>query len=619
MALALAGVAVLIVVGGVAAVMAWSAMYPKATYNGPTFTVRKELLKLSIVARGSLVSAKNGDVVCTVRAGQKGSTNSTVIKWLVDEGTEVTKGQKIMELDSSGFIEQLKTQNITVDEAKANMVKADEDYRIQEIENKTDILQKENALKLAAIDLEKYQKGDYEQSLKDVEGRITIAQGDVGDWTERSEWSKRMVRKALMSKVSADSDASKLQGAMINLQKLEEEKRVLTVYTKSRTIQDLNSKLREAQLGLDKAMGSAKAKLAQADAARLAKKSVYEQELSRKREIEAEIAKCDVFAPQDGLVVYYIPEQLSRGGGGQQQSVVAQGEPVREGQKMIQIPDLTRMMVNVKVPEAFVAHLHSDNPDDTSERQHAQVRVDSFSSQVLKAYVKTVDTVASQTDWFNADVKVYKTMVTIEPGQIEGLKPGMSAEVTIDAEQTPSPVIVIPVQAVVGTISMGAKRKCFVIGRDGQPQLRDIVVGMTNERMVEVTTGLQEGEKVAENPRLLLAEDSDMKPGRVRSSKPDDAEHGDHSPGSPGNGQKKKGKKKADGPGGPGGPGGGPGMMPGGGPPSAEQQAQMREMLLQKARAMTPAQRRQMIDQVPEQFRPQVQQLLRDNKLEIGN
>ncbi len=545
--MAVFGLLVLAFAGALFAALYWSGhLLAKAPYVGNTYTVHKERLKITIVARGALESAKNGDVVCSVRAGQKGSTNSTVIKWLLDAGTEVSKGDKIMELDSSGLDEQLKDQNIKVEQAKADMVKADEDYRIQEIDNENDILQKGNTLKLAEIDLEKYLKGDYEQSLRDVEGRITMAQSDLEDWKDRAAWSNRMTKKGLMSKVQAEADASRVQASTISLQKLEEEKRVLTVYTKNRTVQDLSSKLKEGRLGVDKAKGQARAKLAQADAARLAKKSVYQQEMSRQGDIQDQIRKCVMYAPQDGLVVYFMPEQ-SKMGGGSQQSVVAQGEPVREGQKMIQIPDLTQMMVNVKVPEAFVAHLHSADPEDKSTRQHAQIRVDSFSSHLLKGYVKTVDTVASQTDWFNADVKVYKTMVTIDAGQIEGLKPGMSAEVTISAEETAEPVLVVPVQSVVGTISMGAKRKCFVVGNDGQPELRDIVVGMCNERLVEVKSGLEDGDKIIENPRPLLSEDSELKPGKVRN-KADDADHGGDENGQKGKG-KGKGKKKVEGPG----------------------------------------------------------------------
>ena len=111
----------------------------------------------------------------------------------------------------------------------------------------------------------------------------------------------------------------------------------------------------------------------------------------------------------------------------------------------------------------------------------------------------------------------------------------------------------------VGSISSGTKRKCFVIGPDGQPEMRDIIVGMSNERKVEVKpwdeqtrTGLKEGERVVENPRPLLPEDSDLKPGKVRPKA--DSEGHDQGGGDPG--KKAGGKKKSgNGPGTPGAPG----------------------------------------------------------------
>src|SRR5439155_1745834 len=136
-----------------------------------TAPVTRERLKITIVARGSLESVKNNDIICRVKSGTKGSTNSTSIKWLVDNGAEVEEGEKIMELDDSGLKEALKAQNITVDAAKAVEVYADEKYRIDDIEQTTKIEAAVNARDLAKLDLDKYIKGDYVQALKDVEGR----------------------------------------------------------------------------------------------------------------------------------------------------------------------------------------------------------------------------------------------------------------------------------------------------------------------------------------------------------------------------------------------------------------------------------------------------------------
>jgi hypothetical protein len=142
----------------------------------------------------------------------------------------------------------------------------------------------------------------------------------------------------------------------------------------------------------------------------------------------------------------------------------------------------------------------------------------------------------------------------------------MSAEVTIYADESQEPVLVVPVQAVLGTISMGATRKCFVVGRNGQPELRDIEVGLSNERLVEVKSGLKEGDQVVMNPQPLLKEDSDLKPGKPKNpgskeknwagkgtggGPAEDSKGGDAGPAAP----KGKGPKGKGGPKGPGAPG----------------------------------------------------------------
>jgi RND family efflux transporter MFP subunit len=613
---------ILLAVVVLAAAAGWAGrLFGKPPFTGPVWVVKHEKLKIAIVERGSLESAKNGDVVCNVRSGTKGSTIATTIKWIIDPGVEVAKGDKIMELDSSGFIETLKEQNIKVDKAKADWVTAKEQYQIQESQNESDIEAAKNVLDLAKIDLEKYIKGDFVQSLKDVEGRIETARSDLENWKDRAAWSARMQKKGLVSKVAADADESRVDGARIALDKVEEEKRVLVNYMQKRTIQDLGAKLAEANRALDRVKSQARAKLAQAEAARESNKSVFEQELSKKSEIEGEIAKCNVLAPQDGLVVYYVPEQV-RGGGGTQQSIVAQGEPVREGQKMVQIPDLSHMQVNVRVHEAMVSTLHNEeDPKEPGTWQHAQIRVDAFPARILKGHIKTVDTVAAQQDWFASDVKVYKTIVTIDES-MDGLKPGMSAEVTIYADESQGEVLVVPVQSVVGTISMGANRECFVVGPDGQPEKRDIVVGMSNQRLVEVKSGLKDGEKVILNPAPFLEEDGEKKPGKIRTKTDDDGQDS----GADGKKGSKKGKKKGSSAPeslkSPSPVGGGPGPtvgVPAAAGLSGGLTDEQRQAFADKMRNSTPAERRDLINRLPEAVRAMTRQKLREQGLEVAD
>ena len=49
------------------------------------------------------------------------------------------------------------------------------------------------------------------------------------------------------------------------------------------------------------------------------------------------------------------------------------------------------------------------------------------------------------------------------------------------------------------------------------PKRRDVVVGMSNQRVVEVRSGLIEGEKVVLDPASLAAEDRDEKTDHCQS------------------------------------------------------------------------------------------------------
>ena len=326
---------------------------------------------------------------------------------------QVVRGDKLVELDSSGFVEHLKDQRIKVDQARANWITANEDYRIQESQNESDIEAAKNALDLARIDLEKYERAEFAQALEDVDGRIQIARADLEVAEVRSAWSNRMLRMGYQSKSQLQGDEARADSARIGLKKLETEKRVLVDFTERRTIQDLSAKQAEARRALDRVKSQSRAKLVQADANRLARESVYKQEQARAKEIEAEIAKCLILAPQDGLVVYYVSDQ-ARSGGGSQQAIVAQGEPVREGQKLMQIPDLSQMVVNVRVHESMVSHLRNRKEPARQEqpRNRREFRSTPFPNAVFRGHVKTVDTVAGQQDWFAADVKLYKTVVS---------------------------------------------------------------------------------------------------------------------------------------------------------------------------------------------------------------
>src|SRR5205085_314832 len=75
--------------------------------------------------------------------------------------------------------DQLKVQKITLDQARAAMIAAEENYKIQLSQSESEIAACEITLTLAEIDLKKYLEADYVQNLKEVEGQIKLAKADV--------------------------------------------------------------------------------------------------------------------------------------------------------------------------------------------------------------------------------------------------------------------------------------------------------------------------------------------------------------------------------------------------------------------------------------------------------
>jgi multidrug efflux pump subunit AcrA (membrane-fusion protein) len=647
---------------------------PKAPFDGPTWTVKRERLVLTIVERGSLESADNKEFVCRVKAKSQTGV-ATTIKWLVDDGTYVkggepwqsiytstmgmlgapeaapliaafglwpnrNRGEKLIELDDSTLQENLKEQNIKVDDARAAYIKAEEEYKIQLIDNENDIQKALNNFLIAKLNVEKYigktwqddptgivgtlamlsagpytrpiegiasllahiqPDGDYQAKLQEILGNIELARGDRDSWLERASWSRRMWKLGFMSKTQADADQSRQESAEYSLTKLETNLRILEKFERVVTETDLRSKLSVAYRDLLKARLAAEANASTKDSARKSNKSVLNQRVAQQTDMIEEISKCKMYAPREtklflkkGLAIYYIPES-TRGGFGKQ-ALVAVGENVSEGQKLIQIPDLSHMLVNTRVHEAMYSHVQAG--------QKAQVRVEAHPGRLLKGHVAKVNNTPSAQDWLSSDVKLYQTMVAIDDNLDDlNLKPGFSAEVTIFADESTGDVLTIPIQSVVGSIKMGQKRKCFVLDRDGQPQERNIVVGMNNDKVVEVVEGIKEGEKVVINPvPLLVGENAKLKAGV-----PQVKQQGEGGGGPEGKTGKKTGKKK---------PADFKGPKDGA---DQEQLKKQREEFDKKFKAASPAQRKVLLQSIPEDFREMTRKRYRDLGLKIDD
>jgi len=277
------------------------------------------------------------------------------------------------------------------------------------------------------------------------------------------------------------------------------------------------------------------------------------------------------------------------------------------------------MLVNTKVHEALASRVHKG--------QRAQIKVESFPDRLLRGRVDSVATIAAAGDFLASDVKSYTTKVAIERG-IDGLKPGMSAEVTITIGDALENVVKVPIEAVVGSAEMGKTRKVFVMVGN-EPEEREVLIGASNDEFVEIKKGLHEGEKVVLNPKILVGDS--VKTRKSGEYQPEDESSGKPAgpsvPSSPGGtkpgqgGNPGQGGPGAGGPGaGAGGPGagaGGPGGGAGGTQMTPEQRQQMMKQAIDQFKALSKEERKQRLLQVPAQYRDGFKQALKAAGVEV--
>jgi len=475
--------------------------------QGPSlipYKVTKQKLVITVTERGNLQSSKNQDVISQVE-GQ-----TTILK-ILPEGTKVKAGDLVAELDSASLRDNLTNQEITTKRAEA-------DY--------------ENAKKtreVAEIAVKEYLEGTYLQDRLNIQGEITLAESELKRSVERLDWSEKMLKNQYISEGQVLSDRLSKLKAEISKRQASKKMDVLEQYTKQKAETELQANVERGKSD------------------ELAKLATYNLEKAKLEKLSKQIEKCKLLAPGDGLIVYANDANQMRGSTAPQ---IEEGAVVRERQKIFSLPDITNMQVNTKVHEAMV--------NDVEPGQHAKIRVDAFANEPLTGTVKMVQPLPDPSSFFSSDIKVYTTLVNIDQVNTS-LRPGMTAEVTILID-TLDDVLTIPVTAV---LPLKGKNYVYVLPPDGEPRRAEVELGRTNDIMIQIVKGVDEGDVIAMQPTALLTESekNEAFSAAARSTaknkdfgdtkNPPKAKTGD------GEGGESKPKAKAKGAGGPGGGGGG--------------------------------------------------------------
>jgi len=448
----------------------------------PTAAVQRGPLTISISESGTVKSREQVILKSSVEG-------RTTILSLIPEGTNVKAGDLLVELDTSTLEDQRTSQQITVLNAEASFVRARETLEVTKSQGNSDTAKADLDCRFADIDLNKYLEGEYPQQLQKADSDITLAKIDLERAAEDLTWSEQLAAEGYITRTELEGDKLAKRRAELSLSQAKTQLDLLEKYTYNRELERLKSDVTQTKMALDRVKRKAAADVVQAEADLKARESEFNRQKTKLDKLNDQINKCRIKAPVDAMVVYATTATGERHGN---QQPLAEGQEVRERQELIYLPTAAAMRAEIKVQESALRKVSLGLP--------VRVTVDALPGRVFYGAVSKIGVLPdAQSQWLNPDLTVYSTAIDLQ-GDMKDLRPGMSCRAEVIVDQYDD-ALFVPVQAV--TRVSGKPTVYVKTGSDFEP--RTIEVGLDNNRVIRVASGLKEGEVVSLTPPLEAA------------------------------------------------------------------------------------------------------------------
>jgi len=505
-----------------------------AAEQGGTFTVRRGNLIVTVTEGGSVRAHESIQYKCQV---ERRGAEVTILS-IVPGGTYITQedvdgGMVLVKLDSSALEDQLIQEEMELSGDRQNATAEKEAYDIQVIQNESSIAAAKLKLRFALMDLQKYLGADLaERLVKDVNEASDLPEHvapmllEVKDDPNLLDGSGagKEFKQAQDGIVSAEASLRTAEATLAGTERLHDANYVSELDLQGDRLKVINSRFSEENAKVDLALflrydlpkkvetflsdyietgrelertyAQCRSRLAQAQASLSNANQRYQQQAERVDELKKQIEYCTIRARAPGLVIYGSGDSgdaframRGRGGGGSS-GIIAEGEVVYEGQTIISMPDTAAMVAEISVHETEVDKIRPGQP--------AEIVMDAFPDRVLQGEVLEVAPLPDQQRGFlNPDLKVYKTLVTID-GTHDFLKTRMSCKVQVLVRELRD-VAQVPIQVVA---NRRGRKVCYVATPQG-PKEREVQTGAFNDTFVQITEGLEGGETVLLNPPLF--------------------------------------------------------------------------------------------------------------------
>lgn len=436
----------------------------------PTTPVSRQHLIVEVKTIGELEAARSLIIASSVKGDQ-----GKIID-LVSDGIYVTPGQVLVRMDPTPFEEKLEKLEGKIKEQEREVAALEQSWQWEqsqaEHKNKTASFEVETA----KLELDKIVYGDGPQEISRLKAAMQKAYLKFEELEGYSKDLLELESQGFLNAAEIKQAQKKLneEKEAYEMAKLQHECYVQHVYPMQ--VKKAETAVKRAQIAEEE---SVKLGLYQVDKTHALLKQAQQllvDHVQQRREIENELAQTEISAPAPGMVVHR--EDYRNG----QKRKPRVGDVVVKNQPLIDLPDLSAMLVKTRVREIDLYKVGIG--------KKATIEIDAYPELKFQGTISSIGVLALTEGGRTNDEKFFEVRIALDTSDIR-LRPGMTARAAIHAQKL-SDVLTMPIHA---AFEEDRHPYCYVSSSGGYEK-RPLVLGMSNEQWVEVKEGLQEKECV---------------------------------------------------------------------------------------------------------------------------
>lgn len=433
------------------------------------FVVRRGTLAPSVPLVGTLSPARSDSYGAVVPGVE------LKILWLVEEGSLVALGDRLIQFDPAPFQKEREVAHARARELAAEEREARLALLGLRLKSNADVQEATTSAKASERDLSALVNTGAPLSARESAHDVEQKDRSLKEAEEKLAGLAPFVEKGFISQEEYRAARSRRDQAAADLELARAKHAALVRQANPDLIRKKLDETEKDKGQLELLRERTRVSLAQGEAA-IGLTAIRLEEANRQvAEAEKKIAWCTVTAKAPGLAVY--SDLFDRTG---ERRKVRVGDSVWGGTTVVTLPDLARMIVQGRVPESEIHHLSPGQP--------VAVRLDAFPDRNLTGVLRHIGSVGASE---KNESRSFPVTVWLEQSDYR-FRPGMVARCSIRGART-ADALYVPIEAVHND-DQGPF--AWVSSPFGKATRRRIVVGRSTSQFVEVRQGLRKGERV---------------------------------------------------------------------------------------------------------------------------